>query len=502
MVGKHISSDGAGSIILASLNKLEENERMATLRACALVCRAFSHFTRPFFFHQADVGFNEGFYCEKRLLSLLDMVDLKPDLLRHIHDLRLDLQSTPPGPLMPHRSPEDLTRCTNFLLDIPNLESISLLYSDTTDHREDYLSTSEVTKLCERVMETYTGSKSRLRSLHAKKIRKLPFSSIYGCAVLHTLSLDRCEWPELKIPVPQLRTLKLRKICDPIRFASLLYLPNLKNLIMDEAEFEDVNRLNVTQESRDTCQLLPRASFALETLTINTYTGSDELTKLATHLQHYAQNHDEVPFPHLESLSLRVSIYGLPMPNLRTLPSLRFLNLQGQRFNLDSTLLFESIAPDNQLSHLNVRFHTPDLAPHPEEEGFPESFFVGGIRPEAQSTLFWSNLPKFIRNCIKFPRLRKLTLEIPYYPRHRRDKGREELTSQNHLNDSGTVEMNVADRWMTLEDRAIVERLTGLHKAIVKTPIPADCILSDCKMRVDKISNYLRHATIMFQKPK
>ncbi|KAF9041321.1 hypothetical protein BJ165DRAFT_1530060 [Panaeolus papilionaceus] len=552
MVGECIPSDGAVSIILASI---KENERVETLRACALVCKAFAHFTRPFFFHYADVGFNDGSSSERRLVSLLDMVDSKPDLARFIRDLRFDFDSTSPGPLMSHRNPEDLTRYTDFLLHITSLESISLSYSYSTYHLDDYLSTPEVTELCERVIETYAaGSKPRLRSLHAKKIRRLPFPTIYGCATLHTLSLDRCLWPDLTAPVPQLRTLKLRKIRDLIPFTNFLYLPSLESLSMEYAEFESIETylLNSGQRSYQP-QLQP--SFGLDTLSLNTYT--DEYKNLVTYLQLHAQVHGREPLSRLTSLSLRIDQYRRLMPNFRALSSLRFLNIQvgtlwekelllselnldedfgsgGALTNLRSLslyatthfehrqyvkligslpLLFTSIAPENELRELNVRMDTPGFVEYtpPSIEGyrFIELFQTGSNSSEAMPTLFWTNLPIFIRNCTNFPNLRTLTLELTYYLRQGRrgqeTEESEESTPQGQSNNSEVViNVNVVKRKM--EDNTIIERLIELHKEIEvvkgdRGPHPADSILSDCKMRVDAITTYTRCVTLVFQKP-
>ncbi|PPQ73839.1 hypothetical protein CVT24_012264, partial [Panaeolus cyanescens] len=265
------ASLGRRSDVLASIR---EKERLATIDACTHVCKAFKYICRPFYFRQVELGFNENTAGQRRFDHLLQRIDTNPEIVRYIRALRIDWKGTPPGAPTPQcNNREDLAQRMNFLLNIPNLQSLSLCFSKVSQEF-NLPSALEVKAFCNRLIDSYTSltvtRSTTIHSFHAQKVAGLPYDKILACPTLHTFSLDRCLWPVLKQPVSHLASLKLRKISSYIPISSLLYMPNLTELSLDSAYFNDDPADHNGQPELRTPL---RPPYGLKTVTLHTAIG-------------------------------------------------------------------------------------------------------------------------------------------------------------------------------------------------------------------------------------
>ncbi|PPQ74961.1 hypothetical protein CVT24_010285 [Panaeolus cyanescens] len=516
--------------------------------------------TRPFYFRRITLGLNEGLASERRFDHLLQMTTSTSSpnsILWHIRELCVDMEGSLPGELMQHLTPEDAARRIAFLLGIPNIRSLSLRFSSLSG-AFDGLSSPEVTAFCKRLIESYLRSPTAvLQSLHAKKIHGLPYDEILACKTLHTLSLDRCPWPVLKVPVPQLTSLKLRKMRADIPLSSLFYMPNLTELVLEATYFEDdlasTTSHNHTSSTRSPL-ILPYGLKKIIFLDTGTSPNDQFLLLHAFLLRHKHDDTNKPILPLLRTLSLPISPsgYGDLMPYLRFSPvlenvSLRVLvhwhnsnmfsdlaldehistggklssvihldirvvigieNPHYSTFLMSFAAVFSSIPPgsDSNLRHIHLNieaaFNFSDV--ERVERSLIDQNMQSAVQPLVQgathgdvSTAFWTGLSAFTRNCTNLPRLQTLTMSLRYEKRYRRQQRLRagfERACEFHL------EKHVDDDcW---EDGSLIKSIGELHRDLMGEEWQADWKrpkrrATKFTARLDSTSTVSRYATIV-----
>ncbi|PPQ83172.1 hypothetical protein CVT24_002377 [Panaeolus cyanescens] len=508
----------------SSLDYIRDKERLSTINTCTHVCRVFRYLSRPLYFQSVELGINKRTSSGRRFDRLLQMTssadssDSNSDsILRHIRHLCVNMERTPPGELMQHLSSDETARRISFLLNIPNLRSLSLRFSKRA-LGSDQPSTPEATALCNRLVESYlTSTTAILQSLQATKIHGLPYERIFACKTLYTLSLDRCPWPVLKNPIPQLTSLSLKNMPTKIPLDSLFCMPNLTELCMEQTFFERNRVIHDSPTHTSSSQLtLP---YGLSRIHLSK--GEYQFETLHTFLQRHKHSVTTEPLlPLLQTISVSIFLNRKEalVPYLRALPPLQSLSIR-VTVPWASMVLFSSLNLDAHLStggqlsslaHLSIELTTSrdnnpalltlfmsfcnvfsSITPGTDNnlrcisitlgaafEGIrnPHAVVVSGqaVEPTNVTTTsplvevqpFWMGLTGFMKNCSNLPRLQKVTLNIEYYqsPTSQDQRLAPEDTERAY---AFHLERHVeSDR---VEDRSLIESICRMHHDLMET---------------------------------
>ncbi|PPQ76879.1 hypothetical protein CVT24_008532 [Panaeolus cyanescens] len=520
-----------------ALNDIRVKGRLATINTCTSVCRVFRHITRPLYFQSVELGIKKGSASERRFDRLLQITSSADSsgsnsdfILRHIRHLCVNMEETSPGELMQHLNSEDIARRISFLLNIPNLRSLSLRYSEVSfawvsvdsEPQATHLSTPEVTALCNRLVESYvTSTTAILQSLHATKIQGLPYDRIFACKTLHTLSLDECPWPELKKPIPHLKSLRLENMPTYIPLDNLFYMPNLTELSMTATYFE---RNPATHDDpTHTSSSMSRFTLPYGLRRIHLGTGfyrPDQFEVLFNFLQCHKHNSTTIeptlPLLHTLSCPIPLSGNGALVPYLQHLPPLQNLSIMVfvpwasssellSGLNLDAHLstggeltslvylsiqvesgidnpvlmplftsfadIFSSITPgsDNNLRYISLTLQAAFKYIRSPRAVVPDQADTTNP-PLVEMESLWIGLTAFLKNCSNLPRLQKVTLKMGYqqiYPSQGQPLApAEERAYAFHL------EKHVESDWW--EDRSLIESICRMHHDLMETSWQTD----------------------------
>ncbi|KAF9041316.1 hypothetical protein BJ165DRAFT_1488429 [Panaeolus papilionaceus] len=509
-----------------SLSAIRDNT--FTLKSCALVCRAFGHLTRPYIFRTANISLYEGKKGDTRLQQFTRLLEEKPSYRDYITDLHLNFVDSELGYVPIYHQVVKLQQCIDIVRLLPNINSLTLLspppWCDPQSSDADGTSA-----LFGQLIDFCGIGGPQLRTLHARRLDYLLHAKISGSALV-SLTLDRCQWLRLSAPLPHLISLKAKNISAPIRLSFLFYLPNLTELEFELCEFQEETH---RRKKKATAPVL-RPSFQLTTLSINP--SKLFIIEYLKFYGFYCDHQEETgvePFQNITTLKIGTDSTGITstsIPDLTCMPTLRHLfvrvdtpsalgrlQLEKQKLSLlsltlkltanpwstyhDETVaalpeIFTSITPDNGLRKLTLEIMVPaECSSYSDQH--PNDPFSGSA--------FWPNLVKFLLNCLNFPMLRTVIIELRYdgtQPRkHPPVIGKATPVVRTDTDTRFYLKSFVGDK---KDDGDFMQRICDLHQAFISEAsnggLQGRGILASCTARIDLVRNYdvERCVTIVF----
>lgn len=278
-------------------------DQKSTLKRCALVSRFFLALSRAHLFRLAEVGLDDD--GEGRLDRLASILKATPSVQRAVQQISISLDAF----TWPESSEADLQKRTDALLSLSDVRYIAVCYSNRRREGQERISAAdEVGLFCTRLIKSH-ATKGTLDTLVVKKMSDIPYTMLFACPSLTTLSLDRCHpFPDLTEPIHTIRSLTWRKMDLPV--STLSYFPNLEVLRIIRADIKECSALAIAH--------MPAPSFQIRTLALEQCArylgGLGAFTASVTALLQYFYGKGEEkgvkPFDHLTTLSVILSGYA------------------------------------------------------------------------------------------------------------------------------------------------------------------------------------------------
>ncbi|KAF9041442.1 hypothetical protein BJ165DRAFT_1595854 [Panaeolus papilionaceus] len=257
-------------------------DQKSTLKRCALVSRL------------AEVGLDDD--GEGRLDRLASILKATPSVQRAVQQISISLDAF----TWPESSEADLQKRTDALLSLSDVRR--------REGQERISAADEVGLFCTRLIKSH-ATKGTLDTLVVKKMSDIPYTMLFACPSLTTLSLDRCHpFPDLTEPIHTIRSLTWRKM--DLLVSTLSYFPNLEVLRIIRADIKECSALAIAH--------MPAPSFQIRTLALEQCArylgGLGAFTASVTALLQYFYGKGEEkgvkPFDHLTTLSVILSGYA------------------------------------------------------------------------------------------------------------------------------------------------------------------------------------------------